>query len=340
MSGGLRQVLLAVLAVLGMLLASLTHGEAHEIRPAYLQIDQVGPDRFDVLWRTPLFSGNRLPVALRFPDGTRDVTKPSEQFLPDSILERRIIEAPDGLAGKRIDIVGLQATITDALVRIGMQDGSQSTTLVRPSRPWVDVPETQGWLDVVALYLQQGVEHILFGIDHLLFVAALMLVVRDWRMLVKTVTAFTIAHSITLSLATFGVVTPAAAPVEAMVALSIVLAASEAIRLQRGGSSLTTQWPWIVAFAFGLVHGFGFAGALKDLGLPSSDVPLALFSFNVGVEIGQLLFIGALLGIVHAARIIFKIPRRAPIAAAYAIGAVAAFWSVERIATIFLQGGS
>jgi hypothetical protein len=267
------------------------------------------------------------------------VTEPAEQVLPDSILERRVIEAPGGLEGKRIDIVGLQATITDALVRIGMQDGTQSTLLVRPSRPWVDVPEAQGWLEVVTLYLQQGIEHILFGIDHLLFVAALMLVVRDWRMLVKTVTAFTVAHSITLSLATLGIVTPAAAPVEAMVALSIVLAASEAIRLQRGGSSLTTQWPWIVAFAFGLLHGFGFAGALKDLGLPSGDVPLALLSFNIGVEIGQLFFIGVLLAVVHALRTIFTAPRRAPIAAAYAIGAVAAFWSVERIVTVLLPGG-
>jgi len=335
-----HQLLLVFFVGLCALAAFASTGQAHEIRPAYLQIDQTGADRFAVLWRTPLFSGKRLPVALRFPDGVRDVTEPAEQVLPDSILERRVIEAPGGLAGKRIDVVGLQATITDALVRIGMQDGTQSTLLVRPSRPWVDVPEAQGWLEVVTLYLQQGIEHILFGIDHLLFVAALMLVVRDWRMLVKTVTAFTVAHSITLSLATFGVVTPAAAPVEAMVALSIVLAASEAIRLQRGGSSLTTQWPWIVAFAFGLLHGFGFAGALKDLGLPSGDVPLALLSFNIGVEIGQLLFIGVLLAVVHALRAIFTMPRRAPIAAAYAIGAVAAFWSVERIVTILMPGGS
>jgi hypothetical protein len=339
MNGGLRQFLLAVLVVLGAVAAFSSNGQAHEIRPAYLQIDQTSANRFNVLWRTPLFSGKRLPVALRFPDDVRDVTEPSEQVFADSIVERRVIEAPDGLTGKRIDIVGLQATITDALVRIGMQDGTQSTTLVRPSRPWVEVPEAQGWLDVVAIYLQQGIEHILFGIDHLLFVAALMLVVRDWRMLVKIVTAFTVAHSITLSLATFGVVTPAAAPVEAMIALSIVLAASEAIRLQRGGTSLTTQWPWIVAFAFGLLHGFGFAGALKDLGLPSDDTPLALLSFNVGVEIGQLIFIGALLAVVHALHTIFAMPRRAPIAAAYAIGAVAAFWSVERIVTILSPGG-
>lgn len=307
---------------------------AHEIRPAYLEISQVGPDRYDVLWRTPLFSGKRLPVALRFPEGIRDASEPREQVLPDSVIERRSIVAPGGLAGARIDIVGLQATITDALVRINLENGVQSTTLVRPSQPWINIPSSQGSAEVFLVFLQQGIEHILFGLDHLLFVAALMLLVRDWRMLVKTITAFTVAHSITLSLATFKVVVPATAPVEAMIALSIVLAASEAIRLEQGRSSLATQWPWIVAFAFGLLHGFGFAGALIQLGLPPDDVPLALLAFNVGVEIGQLLFVSVILAVVFAARSIFTIPRRAPVAAAYAIGAVAALWSVERIHTI------
>lgn len=331
MSTGVRRWLWLLIASLVSLLAGAAAGHAHEIRPAYLEINQIGPDRYDILWRTPLFSGRRLPVALRFPDGVRHAVEPNEQILSDSIVERRVIEAPAGLAGKRIEIVGLQATITDALVRFESQDGASSTTLVRPSRPWIEIPESQTALEVVATYIQQGIEHILFGFDHLLFVAALMLLVRDWRMLVKTVTAFTVAHSITLSLATFGLVTPAAAPVEAMIALSIVLAASEAARLEGGRSSLTTQWPWIVAFAFGLLHGFGFAGALGELGLPQGDVPLALFSFNVGVEIGQLIFIGVILAIIHAARLVLTLPRRAPLAAAYAIGAVAAFWSVERI---------
>lgn len=329
----LRWLVVAATCILGLVAPGVPL-QAHEIRPAYLQIDQVGADRYNILWRTPLFSGRRLPVVLRFPDDVRNLTEPAEQVLPDSFVERRVVEAPGGLAGKRIDLVGLQATITDALVRTTLSDGSVSTTLVRPSQPWVEIPASQGTLDVVSVYLWQGVEHILFGFDHLLFVAALMLLVRDWRMLVKTITAFTVAHSITLSLATFGLVTPASLPVEAMIALSIVLAASEAVRLQRGGSSLATQWPWIVAFAFGLLHGFGFAGALKDLGLPSGDVPLALFSFNVGVEIGQLLFVAVLMVAVYALRQIFTLPRRAPVAGAYAVGAVAAFWSVERIFTI------
>jgi hypothetical protein len=307
---------------------------AHEIRPAYLEINRIGPDRYDVLWRTPVFSGKRLPVVLRFPDGVVNVTAPVERPISDSVIERRLIDAPGGLAGKRIEFVGLQATITDVLVRIEMENGAHTAMIVRPSRPFVDVPEEQGTLPIVVTYLGQGIEHILFGFDHLLFVAALMLIVRDRWMLVKTVTAFTVAHSITLSLATFGLVTPAAAPVEAMIALSIVLAASEAVRRERGRSSLTTEWPWIVAFVFGLLHGFGFAGALHELGLPQSDVPLALFSFNVGVEIGQLVFIGVLLLIVHVLGKIVALPRSAPLAAAYAIGAIAVYWSVERMAEL------
>ena len=150
------------------------------------------------------------------------------------------------------------------------------------------------------------------------------------------VTTFTVAHSITLALAVLGLVTLPAGPVEAMVALSIVLVCVEAVRLRRGETSLAITWPWVVAFAFGLLHGFGFAGALIDLGLPSGDIPLALLFFNLGVEVGQLLFIAAILAVAASVRCIFAIPRRAPIAAAYAIGITAAFWGFERLDAIFL----
>ena len=154
---------------------------AHEIRPAYLEINRIGPDRYDVLWRTPVFSGKRLPVVLRLPDGVANVTTPSERPISDSVIERRVIDAPGGLAGKRIEFVGLQATITEVLVRIEMADGTHTAMIVRPSRPFVDVPADQSTLAIALTYLEQGVEHILFGFDHLLFVVALMLIVRDWR---------------------------------------------------------------------------------------------------------------------------------------------------------------
>ncbi|MEJ8574269.1 HupE/UreJ family protein [Microbaculum marinum] len=327
---------LALLAPVVFLAAALTgSASAHDVRPAYLQIDSIGPERYAVFWRTPLLSGAQLPVALALPDNATMLTQPSVQTLPGSRIERSAFEIPGGLAGKRIRFPGLEATITDVLVRIDDGRGASATSLVRPSRPWLEVHADQGTLGVALTYLVQGIEHILYGLDHLLFVASLMLIVRDWRVLVQTITAFTIAHSVTLALATFGLVTLPPAPVEAMIALSILLVAAEAVRMERGEKSLTITWPWIVAFGFGLLHGFGFAGAMVGLGLPQGDVPLALFAFNVGVEIGQLVFIAALLLVGYSARLIFALGKSVRTAAAYGIGCVAAFWVVERLDAIF-----
>jgi hydrogenase/urease accessory protein HupE len=324
------------LGVVVTIFALMAAASGHEIRPAYLQIDQTGPSRYSVLWRTPLLSGMRLPVGLQFPASIRNVTKPAQRELPDSLVERRVIETTDGsLAGKRIEFKGLQATITDVLVRVHMSDGSVSTTLVRPSSPWIEVTAARSRLDVARTFIVHGIEHILFGYDHLLFVLALILIVRDWRALFLTVTAFTVAHSITLTLATLGFVNVPGPPVEAAIAFSILLLACEIIRIHRGKPSVTARRPWVVAFGFGLLHGLGFAGALADLALPTGDIPLALLFFNVGVEIGQLLFIAAVIAAVAVARR-FPSPRldarSAYLAATYAIGAMASFWFVERVA--------
>jgi len=323
-----------VAAALAWILALAATAAAHEIRPAYLQIDQTGPTRYSVLWRTPLMSGMRLPVVLRFADGVRNVTEPAERDLPDSVVERRVVEATDGLAGKRIEFVGLQATITDVLVRVKLANGTVSTTIVRPSAPWFDVEAAAGRLEVARTFVAQGIEHILFGYDHLLFVLALMLIARSWRALLLTVTSFTAAHSITLTLATLGFVHVPGPPVEAAIALSILLLAGEIIRIRRGQQSLTAQRPWLVAFAFGLLHGLGFASALADLSLPAGDIPLALLFFNVGVEIGQLLFIAVVISIVAFARAL-RLPRLvgqyAFSTATYAIGIMASVWFVARV---------
>jgi hydrogenase/urease accessory protein HupE len=191
--------------------------------------------------------------------------------------------------------VGLQATITDVLVRVQMLDGAHSTTLVRPSEPWVDIVTSQGSLAVAGAYVAHGIEHILLGVDHLLFVLGLVLLVNNRWMLIKTITAFTLAHSITLALATFGYVSIPVPPLNAAIALSILFLGPEIMRARRGGSSLTIRQPWIVAFAFGLLHGFGFASGLAQMGLPQNDIPLALFSFNIGVELGQLGFVALVL---------------------------------------------
>jgi hypothetical protein len=202
------------------------------------------------------------------------------------------------------------------------------------------IPAVTSALDVVRAYTVLGIEHILGGVDHLLFVLALLLLVRGLGRLVATVTAFTVAHSVTLAAATLGFVHVPSAPVEATIALSILFLASELARQQlAGGASradLTARFPWVVAFSFGLLHGFGFAGALSEIGMPAKAVPLALLFFNVGVELGQLAFIAAVLAVGWGfRRAALVAPRGWPRAAAYGIGSVAAFWFVQRTVAIF-----
>jgi len=233
--------------------------------------------------------------------------------------------------------VGLQATITDVLVRIEQLDGSQATILVHPNQARVDLPAAQGKLAILATYVLHGFDHILLGFDHLLFVLALILIVHSRRTLFWTITAFTAAHSITLALATLRIIQVPSAPVEAAIALSIVLLAYETFRIRRGEASATARWPWVVAFSFGLLHGFGFAGALTRLGLPQGEIPLALFAFNVGVELGQLAFIAAVLTIVALARrvhVLDTIRKYSLTASTYGIGGLATFWFIERVAQI------
>ena len=327
--------LLLVTLLLG-LFAPVPAAWAHESRPAYLEITETAPGRYSVLWRTPVLSGMRLPVVMKLPDDMHNVTEPTVQELTDSLIERRVIDGgAGGLAGKTIEFVGLEATITDVLVRVQMLDGTYSTTLVRPSKPWIEIYSSRGSLAVGGAFLIHGIEHILFGYDHLLFVFALILIVRSRRVLLMTITSFTIAHSITLALATLGAVHVPRPPVEAAIALSILLLACEIVRLEHGQVSFTARWPWVVAFSFGLLHGFGFASALTDIGLPKGDIPLALFSFNVGVELGQLAFIGAVLSVLTLAkriRLASAIGHRALPAATYVIGMLAAFWFFERLA--------
>jgi hypothetical protein len=309
---------------------------AHEARPAYLEIKETSPGRFDVLWRTPVLSGMPLPVALKFPEGVRDLREPIVQDLSGSLLERRAIEfVGGGPAGNRIEIAGLQGTITDVLVRVEMADGRKWTTIVRPSQPWVEIAVSQGWMTLCATYVAHGIRHICFGVDHLLFVLGLLLIVKDRLMLVKTVTAFTVAHSLTLAVATFGYADPPVEPLNAAIALSIFFLGPEIVRSWRGETSLAIRHPWVVAFIFGLIHGFGFAGALTSAGLPSGDLPLALLSFNVGVEIGQLGFVLLVVLLERAFRqLLIRWPRWAQVLPGYTVGTLGAFWTIQRTAML------
>jgi hydrogenase/urease accessory protein HupE len=316
------RILFAVVVLLSAVLAS-----AHEARPAYLELKEIAPGRYMVLWRTPVLAGMRLPVAIAFPDDVKNVTVPKIEELADSVVERLSIDAgPNGLSGKRIEFPGLQMTIADVLVRVERLDGRKWTTIVHPSQPWVDV---------VGTYIVQGIRHILFGADHMLFVLGLLLIVKDRWMLLKTVTAFTVAHSITLAIATLGYAEVPVVPLNAAIALSILFLGPEIVRSWRGETSFTIRHPWVVAFAFGLLHGFGFASALTSAGLPRQDLPLALVSFNVGVELGQLGFIALILALENSFRILeIRWPRWVQAVPGYTVGSLGAFWTVQRVALI------
>ncbi len=322
--------------VIGWLFAA-SMAFAHEARPAYLEIKETAPGQFSVLWRTPVLAGMRLPIVLKLPDEVKNVREPSVQELADSFLERRWIEAgPSGLAGKCIQFPGLQATITDVLVRVEMLDGRKWTAIIHPSQPWVEIAASQTLLEVTGTYIVQGIRHILFGADHMLFVLGLLLIVTDRWMLLKTVTAFTVAHSITLAIATLGYAEIPILTLNAAIALSILFLGPEIVRSWRGETSFTIRHPWVVAFAFGLLHGFGFASALTSAGLPRHELPLALVSFNVGVELGQLGFIAMILALERAFRILeVRWPRWAQAVPGYTVGSLGAFWTVQRLVLLF-----
>ena len=319
-----------------LLLALAAPVFAHESRPAYFEVKETAPGRYALLWRTPTLSGMRLPIMLQLPEGVRDVTPPTVRQLVDSLVEQRVVELDGGLAGKRIDFVGLQATITDVLVRVELADGRESTTLVSASQPWVEIAAPQGTLGVLGSYVLHGIQHISLGADHLLFVLGLLLIVKDRWMLLKTVSAFTVAHSLTLALATFGWANAPVPPLNAAIALSILFLGPEVVRSWRGETSLTIRQPWLVAFLFGLLHGFGFAGALTSAGLPRADLPLALLGFNVGVEIGQVGFVLLVLALERSFRELeIRWPRWVQVLPGYAVGSLGAFWTLERTAILF-----
>ncbi len=318
-------------------LAAWPAAHAHEARPAYLELTQRAPGQYDVLWRTPVLAGMRLPVRLKLPDGVKNLKEPEVQELADSLLERRWIDAgPQGLAGRRIEFPGLQFTITDVLVRVQRQDGSSSTEIVRPGKAWFEPAPPRGALQAAGVFLRQGIEHILLGADHLLFVFGLLLIVGSVGMLVKTVTAFTVAHSITLAITTLGYVPlPPLLPLNAAVALSILFLAPEVVRVWRGETSFTLRHPWAVAFLFGLLHGFGFASAIESAGLPRAELPLTLLSFNVGVEIGQLAFVALVLALMASFRVLeIRWPQWTRVLPGYVLGSLGAFWTIQRVALL------
>ena len=311
---------------------------ADEFRPAYLLLRQVDAVTYDVLWKVPALDElTTLSVHPVFPEGTRFLAPMRSSYATGAAVQRWRVAVAGGLAGKAIEFRGLSASAIDVLVRVERIDATVQLARVLPVEPRFVATASPGPLEVVQTYTVLGIEHILTGFDHLLFVLALVLLVNTTRRLVTTITAFTVAHSLTLFAATLGWVHVPGRPVEAMIALSIVFVASEIVRGRQGRPGLTERNPWTVAFVFGLLHGLGFAGALAQVGLPQASIPSALFFFNVGVETGQLLFVAAVLATIGVGH---RVSRWLRLRAAswlwgvppYAIGGLASFWVVQRVA--------
>ena len=305
--------------------------EGHEIRPAYLQIIEVGEFQYEVYWKVPRM-GDAVPkIRPIFPEGFElEVAAPAQQT-PDAALYHYLLKGDKSLRGTLLRIGGLNKTLIDVLVSIQFQDESRAALLLQADKDRAIVPEQPGPWTVIKSYTILGIEHILLGIDHLLFVLALVMITKGkWR-IVKTITAFTVAHSITLSFSALNLISLPGAPVEAVIALSIVFLAWEIQKVQTGQETLTSRKPWIVAFSFGLLHGFGFAGALSDIGLPENEIPLALAFFNIGVELGQLFFVALILIFTRWLLPKIRWPKKAAKIPPYAIGIVASFWVVERV---------
>ena len=331
-------------AVLAVLLAQPAISD--ELRPGYLEMRQSSPGAYNLLFKIPARGEDlRLAIYVKLPEGTQDIAPPRASFSDGAYVERRSIRRDGGLIGQAVSIEGLSVTSTDVLVRIESLAGAIQTERLSPTKTSFVIQAVPGAGEVAGTYLRLGVEHILFGFDHLLFVLALVILVKTWSRVAITVTAFTIAHSITLAAATLGFVNVPGPPVEATIALSIMLVSIEILNARGGKPSLTARLPWVVAFSFGLLHGFGFAGALAEVGLPQHAIPVALLFFNIGVEIGQLLFVTTVLSLISLSRyvasqvlepaLIQRTFDRLDVTAAYAIGIAAAYWLVERTTAFF-----
>lgn len=328
--------LLFILAV-GLLAAQSTR--AHETRPVFLELSEEVPATFSVIFRVPVQFGIPLPVSPVFDPGC--AVRGNSDLGWDTTLSasaRFRISCPHGLTGTRIKLPGLEATQVDALVRIRFLNGAEVGALLHPTQASYTVPDPGSGFSVFRTYLRLGLEHIAGGIDHLLFVTLLVLLIGHWRRILGAVTAFTIAHSISLALAALDIVRVPLHAVEASIALSILFLAVELA--QPVQDRAFARAPWAIAFGFGLLHGLGFASGLAEIGLPHHEIPVALISFNLGVELGQFTCVGLLLALGRAMRGTSPLVRARALALALnLIGGVASYWTIQRTIAIFPSRG-
>ena len=323
--------------VAAVTLAAASLAGAHEMRPGFLELRETGPQTYGFLWKKPAGGEIEIYIAPTIPKECRLAAAGQQAVTPGAFVVRGTLTCEGGIAGKTIEIDGLQSTVTDVIVRVHHADGRLESHLLKPVNPSVTLGGRTSGGERALGYVRLGIEHILLGVDHLLFVLGLLLIVGDRWTLVKTITSFTAAHSITLAIATLGYASAPLLPLNAAIALSILFLGPEIVRKWRGETSFTIRHPWIVAFAFGLLHGFGFASGLTTMGLPQGEIPLALLLFNVGVEMGQLFFVLLILGLVRAFRTLeIRWPRLVEALPAYAVGSLGAYWTIQR--TLVLLG--
>jgi hydrogenase/urease accessory protein HupE len=311
---------------------------AHGMAPALLEIEELAEHRLAVSWKIPM----RQPTGVTLtpvlpPECIRDSAVDETSGI-DSVTARWVVRCDaQGLVGRTVGVEGLTTGQTDALVRVTLADGHLIQAVLRGSEPRLTVPGRPGRLDVLRSYSALGVEHILTGVDHLLFIGGLLLLVGGGRRLLQTITAFTVGHSVTLSLAALGIAAVPSRPVEVAIAGSVFVLAVELARPPGSTPSLLRRIPWAMAGLFGLLHGLGFAGALAEVGLPAGEIPSALFAFNVGIEAGQLAFVGVLCA---AGWVIGRLIARKPVwielGPIYVMGSLSAFWCLERTAMLLL----
>ena len=314
-----------------ILLATSTTAYADELRPGYLELTQRSPSVWRMVWKAPIKGGLASNATPALPKSCT-VTLASRTRVNGAILAIFDVKCTGDLAGQKVGLAGLDATFTDALVRIAPLGRPVQAARLTPDAPMAEIALKADRAQVAEAYFKLGIEHILAGFDHLLFVLSLVLLLTGGWQVAKAVTAFTVAHSITLIATSLQILSVPRQPVEICIALSIVFLAVEIVKSRANAPRLSERIPWVIAFAFGLLHGFGFAGALAEIGLPEGEVPVALLTFNLGVEAGQLLIVGAGLALLAMIRQIATARlNQARMAMGYAIGSISAFWLIERV---------
>ncbi len=306
---------------------------ADDIRLSYLEIKEKKSQHFSVLLKLPSKDNQKLPIEMIIPKGCISTTPKISHLINNTYLDSWQMKCNNGLTNKTLLLKGLEKTNIELLLRLELLSETSHSTLLTPSKASYIVPKNDSSLKILQTYTWLGITHILLGFDHLLFVFALLLIVNSMRRLLWTISAFTLAHSLTMAIATLGIVHIPQAPVEAIIALSILFLAMEIMHEKQGKVGLTSRYPWLIAFIFGLLHGFGFAGALAEIGLPQQAIALALVFFNIGVELGQLIFIATIVSIIVALKH-FTYPNllsKLQTVVIYMIGGVSSYWLIDRV---------